>query len=239
LTPPKALRHRARMGSGKRAIDRKLLIRLGIVAVGLGVVALLSLQGFDWRFIVNESLRLVREAGPLAFFSGMAVLPAFGFPLSPFLLGAGPAFAPKMGLPGVIAAAWLAVAINILLTYIMARWLLRPVVAKVLDRLGYRMPQVSQDNQWDITILLRVTPGPPFFVQSYLLGLGRVPLKVYLLVSIGIAWLSATAMVIFGEALLEGKGRMVLLGMSLLAALAVGGHLARKYYARKRVVVPA
>ncbi|MCF3650848.1 TVP38/TMEM64 family protein [Synoicihabitans lomoniglobus] len=214
--------------------NKGLVIKLAALIVIAGVAGVAVLRGLDVRALIDQALELVRGAGPVAFFAGMAVLPAFGFPLSPFTLSAGSVFAPTMGWPLVLAATWLALSINVTLTYVAARWVARPWLEKLVLRFGYRWPQVKPDGYWDITILVRVTPGPPFFVQSALLGLAQVPLRIYLIGSILIAGLYGTAFVIFGEALLSGKGRMVMMGAGAIAALAVGTQLLRRHYARKK-----
>ncbi|HYD83513.1 MAG TPA: hypothetical protein VEA63_05660, partial [Opitutus sp.] len=86
----------------------------------------------------------------------------------------------------------------------------------------------------DLAIVVRVTPGIPFFVQNYLLGLAGVPLGKYLLVSCIISWSYTVGFVVFGDALLHGKGKMALLAVSLLVAAAVITHWLRKHYARKK-----
>ncbi len=226
------------MGGRKPVLNRGLLLKLVAVAVVAGVAGFFLLRGYDWRTAINTFLETVRQAGPLAFFSAMAILPAFGFPLAPLTLSAGPIFAPVLGVPVVIALSCAAIFVNVTLSYVLARWLLHPVLERLVQRLGYRLPRVGPDNQWDIAILLRVTPGPPFFVQSYLLGLAHVPLRIYLICSLAVAWSYAAAFVIFGDALLNGRGKMVLFGLSVMTALGVGAQWLRKHLARKRAVAP-
>ena len=188
----------------------------------------------DVRGLIDTGIIFVRDAGPVVFFSAMAVLPACGFPLSPFTLSAGSVFAPTLGWFGVIVATWVAMAINVTITYIGARWLARPWLEKLVLRMGYKWPEVNEANYWDITILARVTPGPPFFVQSAMLGLAQVPFRIYLMGSVIIGGVYGTVFVVFGEALLAGRGKMVVFGVSALAALAVGTHLLRQHLARKK-----
>lgn len=215
-----------------------LIVKLGILAVVAGAAGVLVLSGFDWRSGIETGLAWVREAGPWVFFGAMAVLPAMGFPLSPFTLGAAPAFSSALGLPVVIAAACAAIFVNVMITYSLARWLLRPWLEKLVVRLGYRMPEVGPGNYWDVSVLLRVTPGPPFFLQSCLLGLGQVPVGIYLVVSLAVAWSYAVAFIIFGDALLHGRGRMLIGAASLFVALAVAAQLVRKHLARKKALQP-
>lgn len=211
-----------------------MLVKLAGVAVLAAVAGLAVLQGVDVRGWIDQTLAVMRDAGPWVFFSGMAVLPAVGLPVSPFTLSAGSIFGPTLGMPLVVTLTWVALAINVTLTYVLARWIARPWLEKLVLRLGYRWPQVPSDEFWDVTVLVRVTPGPPFFMQSAILGLAQVPLRIYLIVSILVSGLYGTAFVMFGEALLAGKGRMVMLGLGGIAALGVGMHLLRKHLAHRK-----
>ena len=220
--------------AGKRD-NKGLLIKLAIVVVVLAAGAVLVLKGVDLEELKNQGLEMVRTAGPVAFFVGMAIVPAFGFPLSPFTLSAGSVFAPTLGWPTVLVAMWVALAVNVSITYCLARWMARPVLEKLVLRLGYKWPQVPPGEAWNFTILLRVTPGPPFVAQSALLGLAEVPFRIYLIGSVIIAGMYGTAFAVFGEALLSGQGRMVMVGIGALAALSVGTHLLRKHLAKKKL----
>ena len=131
-------------------------------------------------------------------------------------------------------ATWAALAVNVSITYVLARWIARPGLEKLTMRLGYKWPEVHKDNYWDITLLARVTPGPPFVLQGIMLGLARVPFRIYLIGSALVAWAYGTVFVVFGDALLAGKGKMIVFGISALVALAFGAHLLRQHFARKK-----
>lgn len=220
-----------------RSRRKGLLIKLAILGIVGAVGAVLLLRGVDLRYWIDWGIALVREAGPTAFFAGMALLPAVGFPLSPFTLSAGSVFAPTLGWPAVIAATWIALSINVSITYVGARWLARPLLEKLVHRLGYTWPMVSPENQWNVTVLVRVTPGPPFVVQSVILGLARIPFGVYLVGSVLIQGMYATAFVVFGDALLAGKGKMFLLGISAMMAVTAGAHMLRRHLAKKKALL--
>lgn len=217
----------------------RLLLPLAGLAVLGAVVAGLVLRGVDVRGSIDHGIALIRAAGPWAFFAGMAVLPAFGFPLSPFTLSAGSVFAPTLGWPVVLLATWTALTVNVTLTYVGARWLARPWLEKLVIRLGYTWPDVQPENYWNVTLLLRVTPGPPFFLQSAMLGLARVPMRIYLIGSVSVAAVYGTVFVVFGEALLAGRGKMILMGASALVALALGTQVLRRHLARKKALTPS
>jgi uncharacterized membrane protein YdjX (TVP38/TMEM64 family) len=163
----------------------------------------------------------------------MAVLPAVGVPMMAFTLTAGSAFGPRMGMPGVIAAGLVAIAVNLTFTYCLARWALRPWLARLLERLGYRLPTVSGGDMTDLIVLLRVAPGLPFFAQNYLLGLADAPLAAYLVISCVVSWFYSASFILFGDALLHGKGRVGLIALSLLLALSAVAHLLRRHYGKK------
>jgi uncharacterized membrane protein YdjX (TVP38/TMEM64 family) len=222
------------------AQKKALLIKLAALAGVLLIGAVLVLRGLDLRALLNDTLALIREVGPWAFFGGMAVLPAFGFPLSPFWLGAAPVFAAELGLPLVIALAGLSLAVNVALTYWLARYAFRPLLAWLVRRLGYELPTVSAEDQVTVSVLVRVTPGPPFFVQGYLLGLAEVPFRIYMLVSWPIAMGLGVMVIFFGDSLAQGKGRLALLSLGGLVALGVGFKLlrGRMIKNKKRVAAP-
>ena len=98
-------------------------------------------------------------------------------------------------------------------------------------------PTPSRGSPWavtDLIVLLRVTPGVPFPVQNYLLGLAAVPFVRYLFVSCLIQLPINGAVIFFGDALLQGKGKIALVSLLLLIALTTGAHLARKHYGAKK-----
>jgi hypothetical protein len=205
----------------------------------LALLALVVMAGLRWRVEVSgwivSTMAVIRGAGPLTFFVAMALLPVLGFPIFPFNLAAGPAFSEQLGLGPVVVLASAAIAVNVSLTYWLARWALRPPLAWLVQRLGYRLPEIAPGNHFALAVLVRVTPGPPFFFQSCLLGLAAIPFGIYLAVS----WLVATAysagVILFGDALMQGRVKTALVALGLLGALAIGVKLLRQYLAKKAV----
>jgi uncharacterized membrane protein YdjX (TVP38/TMEM64 family) len=219
------------MPSEEPRARRKLpLAKLGLLA-GVAIAgAVLVLRGVDYRALEEQGLRLIREAGPWAFFAGLAVLPALGAPLSAFTITAGEVFAPLMTLGGVIAAAVLGIGVNLALTYWLARYALRPLLSRLADRYGYKIPKVTKVNALSISLAVRLTPGPPFFIQSYLLGLAEVPFRLYMIVS----WLSilpwAIGFIVLGRGALNGNFKTVLYGIGVIAVATIVIQWIRKRY---------
>ena len=149
---------------------------------------------------------MLRDAGPWVFFSALAVLPAVGFPVSFFYLAAGSAFAERMGMGWVLVAAGLALMVNISLTYWLSRYILRPWLEQMISHTKYKIPVVASAEHAEITLLVRITPGPPFFIQGCLLGMAEIRFRTYLWISWVIAMAYASGFIVFGDAILHGKG---------------------------------
>ena len=212
--------------------------RWGRVAVPALVIVLLLVWAARSSGVVGLMEKAVvelRHLGAPVFFSAMAILPALGFPLLPFAFAAGPAFAPVLGTGGVVACAILAVCVNVALSYQLAATVFRPPVQWLVTRLGYRLPDPSRHNPWFVTLLARLAPGLPFWAQSYLLGLVRVPFFPYLTVSTLVPAGYLTAAILFGDALRQRDPRQALVALGVLALVGTGMFfLRRRLQARAR-----
>ncbi len=214
--------------------NRALLIKLVVGLLLLLVGGVLVARGINLRAWLDQGLTLIRDAGPVAFFTAMAILPALGAPILAFSLTVGPAFGEQLGMPAVVGFSLLALLVNMALSYFLARRALRPLLQKLFVRLGYRLPQAAEGDATDLIVLLRVTPGLPFPVQNYLLGLAGVPFRKYLVVSCLIVWTLTTAVILAGDALLKGRGQIALIALCLLLAFGAATHLLRKHYGKKK-----
>jgi uncharacterized membrane protein YdjX (TVP38/TMEM64 family) len=213
---------------------RKLpLFQLCIVAFAVIAGGLLLLRGVNLRLLVEQGMAAIRSAGPWAFFGGIVVLPTIGAPLLAFTVTAGEAFAPRMTLVGVIFALLAAIAGNLALNYWLARFALRPLLSRVAHHYGYRVPRVTKANALSITLVLRLTPGIPFFMQSYILGLAEVPFRLYMVTS----WLCTVPMVvgavILGKGMFDGHFKTATAGLAVIIVAVVLVHWVRKRYASR------
>lgn len=206
----------------------KVMIGLALAAALLGCVAL-RLDVPAWA---RQGMESVRAAGAPVFFLAMMILPLVGFPLAPFVFSAGPLFAPTMGAPAVIGCCIGAVAVNVTVAYWFARRALRPWMEHLIRWLGYPMPKMERADSWEFTLLMRLLPGVPFFVQSYLLGLAQVRLGIYLLVSVLVPAGYILAAVVAGDALIERNHTRLLWAGILFAGIGLVLHGLRKRYAR-------
>lgn len=223
------------MSSPVSTPKRKIpIVPLAAIA-GLGIVlAILVLRGVDVRGLLDRGILIIRDFGAPVFFLAMAILPAFGLPMLAFTMTAGEAFEPQLGLPGVIAIALIAIAVNLALGYWVARYALRPVLAGLIKRYGYSVPRVTKENALTVTLLVRLTPGPPYALQACILGLAEVPFRLYLIVS----WLAMVPWtlggVILGKGLLSGKFGMAASGIGVLIVAVILVQIIRRKYVRRK-----
>lgn len=234
MTVGKQPAHRRAMADHTRRDQRLLLLKLGLAAVGLAIFAVLLMRGADLREWIDAGLEVLRAAGPTTYFLAMAILPACGMPMAIFILPAVPLFGEQLGINTVVLLALLAVTFNLCFAYALARRGLRPLLRAIVTRLGYKLPEVASGDATDLVVLLRVTPGIPFVVQNFLAGLAEVPFARYFVVSAIIVWPLNTAFLLFGDALIQGKGKTALITLSAVVALMTVLHLVRKHYDRRR-----
>lgn len=213
---------------------KALLAKLGVGMVVLAVIAALLLRGMHPGEMLHAFLEQIRAMGPFAFFAAMAVLPSLGFPVSAFTLSAGPAFGEQMGLPALIGAAALSMAVNLALSYWISRYAMRPWIERLARWAGYKLPTVKPGDHLGLVLLVRLTPGPPYALQGVVLGLAEVPFRIYLIVSWLVVMGYTTAFIVFGKALMEGKGGAVAIGVALLAIVVIIVRMVRRNVLKKR-----
>lgn len=238
LTVRGAGRHRGAMAAPDARKKKALLIKLGVAAIVLIAGAVLLLRGVDLRGALEAFFAAIRSAGPVVFFTAMAILPALGAPMSAFTIPAGEAFAAQLTMPGVIAIAMAVAAVDIAFAYWIARVVLRPVLTGLLKRFGYSVPQVSRENALTVLLLVRLTPGPPYFIQCWLLALSGVPFGLYMLVSwlCLLPWLLGA--IILGQGIFAGNFGAVVVGLGVLIVAVIAVQLIRRRM-RQRKDVPA
>ena len=221
------------MSSPARPVKKIPWVKLAVAAVVLAAGAVLLMRGVDVSLWINRGMELIRRVGPWGFFLAMTLLPAVAVPLSLFTIPAGEAFAPQMGLGVVIAIALVVLAVNLALTYWVARYALRPLFTRLLQRYGYAVPRVTAENALAITLVMRVTPGTPYAIQGYVLGIAEVPFRLYMVVS----WLCqapwVVGFVVLGQGLLKGNFVVAAKGLGVIIVVVIAVQWLRKKYAKR------
>jgi uncharacterized membrane protein YdjX (TVP38/TMEM64 family) len=222
----------------RTAAERGRHRRRRVAALGLGALGLVGVAVFaatqppeTWARLKEAAVagtEWIRGLGAGWFFAAFAVLPAVGFPIAPFGLAAGSLFAPVLGLPAVLALTGLSIAVSLTISYVLARYALRPWVLRLFGYLGYTVPQIPVGKQRLAVCLLRMTPGLPYVCQSFLLGLADVPFRTYLVFSWLITTASVSLMVVFGDALMKKQGKTALIALGGVVLVVVAIRLIRR-----------
>jgi uncharacterized membrane protein YdjX (TVP38/TMEM64 family) len=188
------------------------------IPVVLAVAGLVLVSWWAWHTEAMMGWKLV--AGPLPFFGAMAILPAVGLPVTPFFVLAGATFGVGLGLLG----SGVALGVNLALCYAIARSGLRPRLESLLRRFEYELPQFEEVDRGALrfTLLVKVAPGAPAAVKTYLLGIVGVPFPLYFGASMLITGAYAVLCVVVGDSLFEHHVVRVLGAGVVVVALAAG-----------------
>lgn len=195
-------------------VSRKYLyfkVAVFCLLLGVGLVALFLLD-----FDVTRIFEGKEEISPWLFVLCMSVLPVIGFPIAAFYLFAGMAFG--------FWEAWLyclvSLVVNMSLSYLVARYLLRDSATRLIQKAGYEPSKLSEMNQIRLIFLLRVVPGAPFPVQNYLLAVLGIPFGTYLILSLLLQGTIAAGVVACGGALpQEITAGHIIIGLALISIL--------------------
>lgn len=146
---------------------------------------------------------------------GIALGTLVGLPVAPLYLAAGLLW-------GVWALPLVAVAlvVHMVLSYALTKSFLRPTIARLTKKLWQKkkLPSLSNLGPQRLTVLVRLIPGLPLFMQSYFLCLLNVPFAAYFGWSLFIQLLWAGGFVLAGGALVRGQWGL-LASVSLLIIL--------------------
>ena len=133
----------------------------------------------------------------------------------------------------MLAAYGAAVGINLTLTYWLARYALRPWVERLVARAGYKIPTLPEKDILKSRCCSASRPGRRSFCRAIcsVWPGGVSDLSVGVMV---VAMAYAVGAVLFGEAIVEGRAGLTVMGVCLLIAAILIIHLLRRHYGKRR-----
>jgi uncharacterized membrane protein YdjX (TVP38/TMEM64 family) len=191
------------------------------IARGLALAAVVGLLVVVWLVWDHQAVMAwMREARAVPFFAIMAVLPAFGVPLTPLFILAGATFGRRVGLVG----AELALVANLTACYWIARGGMQRWLKAALRKFGHELPDLSRKDKRAVRFIVgtKLAPGVPAFVKHYGLGAAGVPFPLYLGWSMLISGIYGALLVLVGESLLEHRFNRGVIVLGVLLALGIG-----------------
>jgi uncharacterized membrane protein YdjX (TVP38/TMEM64 family) len=201
----------------KIVMDRRFYRLAWVGSVfGFGLLLFAWRMGLDWEdlrgyWVLAEGF--LRER-PWFLFAALVVLPGFPVPMSALLVLAGTVWRDRPAAACGIALA--AMLLNMSWTYWAAAGPARRLVEKVLVRGRSRIPKLPAENHLHALLILRLTPGIPFFLQNYALGFLHVPFRLYAIVSMASSGLVSCGILLSGAGLAGGGIVPILTGLGLI-----------------------
>lgn len=169
---------------------------------------------------------------PGVLFLAIVFLPGLPIPTSALLFTAGVVWRQHPVMACLLCL--LAMTLNLAWTYWLAAGPARRLVERLLVATAFKIPELPRGDHLKLILILKLTPGIPFFVQNYLCGFLRAPFWLYLSISILCNGILGTGVVLSGVGLADGKLMPALTGISLIVVAVVFTHLVRGWLARKK-----
>lgn len=179
-------------------------------------------------------LTAVGHANPALLFLAVVILPLLGCPASPLLVAIGIRLGALYGL-AFVGAAYL---LNFTAGYWLARGVFHAPLGRWLERRGQRIPQIAPADETQFILLLRITPGPPLFMQTYILGLARVDFGRYLLFSMLVQLGYSFALLSLGQSLHSNAIWHAVLAVGLVIGVGLAVNLFRRWLVARRTPAP-
>ncbi len=181
-----------------------LIVMVIFGASGAYAMVVMGISPGDIKTFVNIVIERISDY-PLLVYLSILIVGGLPLPLSPFLLLAGVLFTSRYGVVAALALCHSAMILNMVWTYFLSAYPMRKVFEKIVALFSNRFPEIPEEHKSKVAIIIRLTPGIPFFLQNYFLGVSRVPFGKYIVISVGIQLMYTTAFVVGGGAIFEGK----------------------------------
>ena len=207
---------------GPASRSKAPLILAGIALAVLGAAALYLIFRFD---LLTRSVQYLNEDMPnWLFLVLIAVLPIFGAPFSPFLVLAGI----KFGAVGGLALLMVLMPFQMVVTYGIAT-LLHLRLRRLLERFGYKIPQIPEDRAALFSFIWLALPGAPYAVKNFALPLAGAPFRYCLWMNWALQGVYGAGFVVLGRSAADMNLWIFLLALALL-----GGAFGLVKWVRRR-----
>ena len=180
-----------------------------------------------------EQLNAYLVKHPSALFWALVFLPGLPIPTSALLFTAGVVWRDRPVMACLLSM--MAISLNLTWTYWLAAGPARRLVEKLLAASEIKIPDLPRGDHLKLILVLKLTPGFPFFVQNYLLGFLRAPFHLYLPISMLCQGIIGTGVVLGGVGLADGKLMPALTGISLIAVGVILTHSVRGWLAKRKL----
>ncbi len=201
--------------------------KIGLVLAALSVMAVVAylLIKYDLFHMV---VALINENTPAELFIPMLVfLPLVGVPLTFFLLLLGLKFGVLNGLFLLEAI----IPIQILIAYLLAIGVRKPIENFLVNRKNYQIPQIPEHKAFIFSFLLLMVPLFPYSVKLYILPLAGVKFRYCFWLNWALQGMMCIPFVVLGKSAADLNFVMFGVTVLVIVALYFFLHWAQKQYA--------
>ena len=220
----------------KLLLHRRVRIALFcLTGIGIAAVAVAWKMGVNFAVLKGlwEQVNAYLVKHPSALFWALVFLPGLPIPTSALLFTAGVVWRERPVMACLLCL--LAMLLNLTWTYWLAASPARKLVEKLLATTSIQIPDLPRGDHLKLILVMRLTPGFPFFFQNYVLGFMQAPFLLYLPVSLLCSGIIGTGVVLSGVGLADGKLIPALTGISLIAVGVIVTQMIRGWLARKKL----
>ena len=195
-----------------------------------------------WKWGVNigslkgtwSTLNAYLVQNPGVLFLALVILPGLPIPVSALFFAAGVVWRNEP----LMAVFWsmLAISINLTWTYWLAAGPARKMIEKILIYSSIRIPVLPRGDHFKLILLLKLTPGIPFFFQNYLLGVLKAPFMLYLPTSIVCNGIVGVGVVLSGVGVGGGNLKWSIWGISMIFLGAIFIQKIRRWLRQRKLV---
>lgn len=219
----------------KLLLHRRVRIALILLAgIGLAAVLVAWKMGVDMAVLKGlwERVNAYLAQHPAALFWALVFLPGLPILTSPLLFTAGIVWRERPVM--ACSLCLLAMLLNLTWTYLLAAYPARKLVEKFLATTSIQIPDLPRGDHLKLILIMRLTPGLPFFFQNYVLGFMRAPFILYLPVSMLCSGIIGCGVVLSGVGLADGRLIPAITGVSLIAVGVVLTQFVRGWLGRRK-----
>lgn len=177
--------------SRTRRAPRRRVKLLALLLVVLVAFFLVEVVNVEWSTMPDVLARVDRSVALVL----MATLPIVGLPISPVYVGAGAIFGPALGALVVMGVT----IVHLLVTYALARTVLRGAIARWQKKWSRRLPVVPPGEQVTLVAMIVIMPALPYIARNALLAFAGVPLRLLLLVAVPLYTLRSLVSIFLGD----------------------------------------
>ena len=172
-------------------------------------------------YFINE------QTHPAVFIFLFILLPIVGFPVILFLILLGIKFGIETGMLIML----LCLPIHLVVSFLLANKLLKPLIKDFAKKKGYRFPQIPESRLIWFSILFMAIPGLSYTMKNYIFALSGISFRYYILIGYLVNGLLGIPFIVAGHAMM-GKSflLLVVIFLFLLVAYKFGRIIKKRYY---------